>query len=225
MPGRPASDSGGTRRARGGGALLAGGTALLLLGLVARMLLGARAEMHHAAAAATRGDQRAEVQHFRRAMAYYLPGNPWVRRAHDALLQVGIRAMDRGQNEIAADALEQLRSAILSLRGISRPFSRTLPEVNRRLAALRSHEPQAAPALRTPEGERRLLLRLEHPPEPEPLWAGLGLAGFLVWVASAFLLLYRGIRPDAALVRRRFWPLLGIMVGGMALFCLGMAWA
>jgi hypothetical protein len=222
--GAPQTD-GSTRRPPRGATLVLAGGLLVLSGVAARMLLGARAELRTAAAAAGRGDLEAEVRHLRRAMAYYLPGNPWVLHARDALLQAAERAAGNGDAAMAADAFEQLRSAILNLRGISHPFSDTLREVNRRLAELRSHDPEAAAALRTPAGREGLRLRLERPPEPDPLWAGLGVGGFFLWVTGALLLFYVGLRPDATRVGGRFWPLLGVVAGGMLLFCLGMAWA
>jgi hypothetical protein len=36
-------------------------------------------------------------------------------------------------------------------------------------------------------------------------------------------MLARGLRPDASIVPRRFWPLCGCVLLGLGLFCLGMA--
>lgn len=185
---------------RRGGQLVLAGALLLVAGLTARMLLGARAEVQRAAAAHARDDGQARVRHLRRAIAYYLPGNPWVRTAHDELLRLA-RGGDR-------EAARELRSAILGLRGLLRPYAGTLPELNRAIAG-----PGGTPAL----------VRLEHPPEPHPGWAALGLVGFVLWVSGAFLMLARGLRADASIVRRRFWPLCGCVLLGLGLFCLGMA--
>jgi hypothetical protein len=208
------------RRARARTLLIA---ALLLIvaALAARMLLGARAELGRAEAAAD--DER--VRHLRRAMAYYLPGNPWVRAAHDRLLATARRQRAGGQSAQALASYHVLRSAVLQLRGLTRPYAGSLPEVNRAIAALTSARPDAAAALRGKAGRDKLLRRLEAPPEPHPGWAGLGLFGFLLWVGGACWLLARGLRADASLVRRRFWPLLGLVALGFALFCVGMALA
>jgi hypothetical protein len=204
-------------------ALVLGALALLIAVLCARMLLGARAEVRAASDSSTRNEGEAQIRHLRRAMAYYLPGNPWVRQARDLLLEEARQAEARGERSRALDALHQLRSAILSLRGITHPYAETLPEVNRRLAELMVRDPQASRDLRVPEGRERLLQRLDHPPEPHPLWAGLGLFGFLSWVGGALALFWRGLRPDASLVPRTFWPLAGVVALGLLLFCLGLA--
>jgi hypothetical protein len=193
---------------------------LLLLGalLVGRMLLGARGELGEARAARARGDRASETRHLRRAFAYYLPGNPWLRRAHDDLLALARAAEQRGEREAALHACLELRSAILSLRGISRPYTGTLPELDGRIARLM----RAQPGSRGPT-EAALRERLARPPEPDPLWAGLGLLGFLGWTAGGFLLCAFGLRADTTRVGRRFWPLLGVVLAGQLLFWAGMA--
>lgn len=203
------------RRARA----LVGGALLLVLALLsARMLLGARGELAEAGAAHAQGDREGEVRHLRRAFAYYLPGNPWLRRAHDQLLALAREAERRGERAAALTASLELRGAILSLRGLSRPFAGTLPELDARIARLLGSEDGA----RGPSVER-LRTRLAAPPEPDRLWAGLGLLGFLAWTAGGFLLCAFAIRADASLDRRRLWPLLVVVLGGQLLFWAGMA--
>ena len=204
--------------------LLAGGVLLVCAALAARMLLGAHAELVEAGRAAASADRPAEIVHLRRAMAYYLPGNPYVKRARDLLLERARLAEERGDRATAQDALTQLRSAILALRGLTRPYQETLPEVDRRLAALMASAPDAAARLRTPAGRAALEQRLAHPPEPHPAFAALALVGFLGWVGGGFALIARGLSADAA-PRRAFWPILGLVVVALGVFCLGLALA
>ncbi len=211
------------RRARA--AIVVGAALLCAAALSGRMLLGARGELAAATAAAGRGDHDGEVRHLRRAMACYLPGSPWVRRAHDGLLLAAAAAEARGERAAALGALHELRSAILALRGLTRPYAETLPGLSRRIAALSARDPEAAAALRTPAGAEALRARLDQPPEPRPLWAGLALVGFLGWVGGAALLLARGLRPDGSRVRGRFALLCGVVALGLALFGVGLALA
>lgn len=211
--------------ARRHAALLVGSLACVVGLLGTRMLLGARSELHAAEQAARRGDGAARVRHLRRSMAYYLPGNPFVRRAGQALLEEARQAEAAGQPERALAILHELRSAILSLRGLTRPLAGDLPEINRRIAELSAARPDAARALRSPVGAQALLRRLERPPEPHPLWAGLGLLGFLIYGGAGLLLCFAGLQPDAARLRYRFWPLLGAVLLGLLLFGLGMGLA
>ena len=202
--------------------LIAAGLLLVLAALTTRMLLGARDELSRAAEC-TRPEAR--VRPLRPAMAYYLPGNPWVRQAHDTLLNLCRRARRVGDDALALHAYRELRSAILVLRGITRPYADTLPEANRAIAALAARDPQASRTFRGDAGARRLLTRLEQPPEPHRAWAGLGLFGFLLWIGGAVALFFRGLRPDLTLLGRRFWPLLAVVALGFGLFGLGMGLA
>jgi hypothetical protein len=34
-----------------------------------------------------------------------------------------------------------------------------------------------------------------------------------------------GLRPDASVLGRRFWPAAAVVAGGLALFGMGLAWA
>jgi hypothetical protein len=201
------------------------GILLVLAGLTARMVLGARDELRRARTAREQGEVPAQIRNLRRAMAYYLPGNPWTRLAKDELLATARSTRKRGERALALNAYRELRSAILALRGITQPYSETLPEVNRAIAELTSQSSEASPKLLTPSGRQALLERLNRPEEPDPAWAGLGLAGFLLWVIASFLLLLRGLRPEIRIVPARFWPLLGVVAAGQCLFWLGMAYA
>jgi hypothetical protein len=203
--------------------LVLGVLLLLLAVLAARLLLGARKELVSAKVAEASGDRESQTRHLRRAMAYYLPGNPWVRQARDELLAIARRAEAAGDQATARDALLGLRSSILSLRGLFHPYAESLREVNVRLARLMTLPPERAKELETKDGQARLLERLEQPPEPRPFWAGLGLFGFFLWTLGALTLILRALRPDASILWQRFWPLAGVIVIGLVLFCWGMS--
>jgi len=202
--------------------LLIAGMLLVLAGLCARMLLGARHEVALAQEAGVREDVEGQSIHLRRAMAYYLPGNPWVTEAHHRLRDLARLAQARGQRARALAYWRELRGAVLRLRGITRPFSGSLDEANRGIAALSAK----GYAYGVHSADRaRLLGRLGSPPEPHAIWALVALAGFCLWVGGAVLLLFRGLRPDASVVWRRLWPLALAVGSGFALFCMGLSQA
>lgn len=202
--------------------LILAGVLLLAAGLCARMLLGARREVTAAQEAAARGDARGQVLHLRRAMAYYLPGNPWVAQAHDRLRDLARQAQSQGQGASALARWRELRGAVLRLRGITHPYSGSLVEANRAIAALskRGHAFGVGSARRA-----RLLARLGSPPAPHPVWVLVALAGFCTWVGGAVLLLFRGLRPDASVIWQRLWPLALVVGAGFALFYAGLSLA
>ena len=186
------------------------------------MLLGARRELTAARVAAASGDSQGQALHLRRAMAYYLPGNPWVTEAHHQLRELARQAQVRGERARALRHWRELRGAVLRLRGLWRPYSDSLSEANRNIAALS----QKGYAYGVRSADRaRLLERLESPPEPRPLWTLVALFGFCLWVGGAMLLLFRGLRPDASVIWRRTWPLALVVALGFALFCAGLSLA
>ena len=197
------------------GTLVLAGVLLVLGGLCARMLLGARQQVQAAQQAARQGDTAGQARHLRRAMAYYLPGNPWVSQAKKQLSHAARQAEARGQPGQALASWRELRGAILGLRGATQPFAESLAEANARIAALSAGGVGAR--------QRQLHQRLTRPPDPHRGWTLAALAGLLIWVGGALLLFYRGLRPDARLVPARFWPLAGVVCAGLALFCLGLA--
>jgi hypothetical protein len=205
--------------------LIAGALALILALLVARMLLGARAELRRAAQATERSDSVAVDRHLRRAIAYYLPGNPWVSAAVRRL-----HARARADGAGAATSLARwraLRGAILALRGATQPYAEVLDECNRRIATLTSVAAlrDGALALRGRAGERALARRLARPDDPAALWTLIGLLGFIGWVLGASLLIARGLSAELAWLPRHGWPALAIMLLGMSAFIAGMALA
>lgn len=210
-----------TRHSLRGGSLIVAAVLLVLAGLTARMLLGARQELRRAAVAAKKHDTEARVRHLRRAMAYYLPGNPWVSQAHSRLLSLARETEAAGQPTAALAQYRELRSAILSLRGLTRPYSDSLPLINRRIALLATPVGGGADKALADKA----LKRLQAPPEPHPGWALLGVLGFCCWTLGAFAMLIFGLRRDAGLVSRHFWPLLGLVVAGLGLFGLGLGMA
>jgi hypothetical protein len=206
-------------------AVLGGGGLLCVVALLcARMLLGGRAELRAADVAGLSDDIDGRILHLRRAMAYYLPGNPFVRRAEWALRQEAWRAEARGQSARALDILHQLRSAILSMRGLHQPFASDLPEINQRIAELSAAQREAAVGLRGRAGMIRALKRLERPPAPDRLWTVIGLLGFILYTGGGLLLFMLGLRRDAGR-GPQFLKLLAVVVLGLVLFALGMAWA
>ena len=202
-----------------------GGLVLVLALLGARMLLGARANLLAAEESCGRRDLVTCSRLLRRAMAYYLPGNPWVGRAAERLRAEASAAEARGERTLALHAWQELRSAVVVTRGLTQPFGALLAESAARIAALQALDPEAAPHLRTPSGRAALVTRLAHPPEPRPLFVVLGLLGFLLFSGGGFALCFRGLRPDATPRPRRFVPLLGAVLLGLGLFALGMGLA
>jgi hypothetical protein len=211
--------------AAGSRRLLLAGSLLILAGLTARMLIGSYRQIAAAHEAAEEGAVEAQVRHLRRAMSYYVPGNPWVRQGRDELLTLARQAERQDNDELALHAYRELRSAVLALRGLTTPHGEVLGEVNRAIARLSGAVKGGAPALATPEGQQALERKLADPPAPRFWWAALGIAGLVLWIAAGFTLLLGALRPDATIISCRFWPLAGLVALGLVTFYAGMALA
>jgi len=193
-----------------GWSLVLAGVLLLLATATARMWLLSGEELE--LAAATGEDVEARARHLRRAMAHYFPGNPRVARACHELLTLASRQEQAGERAAAARTWQELRSAILALRGVGQPFAEELEQANTRLAELNVGG--------------TTLARLQNPAsDPSPGWAALAILGFLLWVGGAVALMLRGLKPDLKLVPARFWPLLLVVLVGWGLFAVGLALA
>ena len=192
---------------------------LVVAVLVGRMIVYSRLELARAEASSNR---RIRVQHLRRAAAYYLPGSPWVRQAVQALIREAKAAETARKPAHALHTWRALRSAIMQLRGLSAPYSEHLPMIHRRIVALSALDTDAKTSLRTAEGRKKLLERLDKPRSPRAGYVALGLVGFCLWVGGAFALLFVGLKADGSRKARRFWPLLSAVALGVLLFALGL---
>lgn len=192
----------------------------------ARMLLAARSEVALAERALREGRPNAAVRrHLRRAMAYYVPTNPWVRQAERLLVQQARNAENRHQHAEALADWRALRSAILALRWAVQPFSADLPAINARIAALTAHDQGASRQLKSAQGAQDLLHRLQTPEAPHPLWTATALIGLALWLAAGFSLIRTGLTAELRIVPKRFVALAVLVGAGLVLFCAGLALA
>lgn len=203
--------------------IVLGALGLLTAMLTGRMLYGARSQLKQARAARSAGQRDLQVVHLRRAMAYYVPGNPWVDQATRQLASLAREAEKAGQPDAALRIWRALRSAILGLRGPGQPFADRLPTINQRILQLARQQVRVAARLTTPAGTNALRDRLANPEEPRPGWTALALLGFVLWVGGSLALIFSGCTSQTRIVPRRFWILLGLVAFSLALFWSGLA--
>lgn len=206
-------------------ALVSGALLAVCAVLGARLSLAARAELQQASALERRGDERGAVDHLRRAMAHYFPANPWVRRAGQRLVVLATRAEQRGEPATALRAWRALRSAVLALRAVNRPYAELRARAEEHIARLAADAPRAAAGMRGGRGRARLRRQLRRPLEPDPGWTAVALAGWAIWTGGGIGMLLAGLRRDLSLRRRRFAALALVVAIGFALFGLGLVHA
>jgi hypothetical protein len=183
-------------------------TALVLLALsfvVVRVVWSSRSEWQAAS-----GEQR--LTHLGRAARLYTPGNPYARRALDALADAGRAG--------SLPAWQEVRSSILATRSFYTPHPELLAEANDAIAKMMAEKDTQGSV----ESRRAWhAARLARDDAPSVAWSIVALFGLLSWIgaAVAFILFAVGdddrIRPRPAL-----FLALGLFVG-LALFFLGLA--
>jgi hypothetical protein len=195
--------------------------------MVSRMLYGAHHHLGLAEKARSEGQWPQCRREYRRAMAYYLPGNPWMRRAKQGLVSLAKALEAKGDKDGSLAAWRDLRSAILMLRGPGQPYGDALPLVNAAILRLSRDRHERSARGKQPRASGSEVLRgqrLNAPPQPHPVFTGLGLLGFIVWVGGTFALIAVGLDRHGKR-QQRFWPVVGATAAGFLLFCLGMGLA
>lgn len=193
--------------------------AVALAIVTVRVVWSSRAEWK--AAESAQGDER--VAHLGRAARLYAPGNPYSRRALDALAEMGREQTGDGRRspyELAA--WREVRSAILATRSFYTPRRELLDEANARIAALMA---QAEEPSRGSINDRTAwhAARLAQDDAPSVAWSIVALVGLAAWIGSAAAFFLRAVderdklRPRPAIA----WAL-GVALG-LALFFLGLA--
>ncbi len=176
--------------------------AAIALGLVwARCRADAAREFRAAESSVQQGDPRKAVLHYGRSMRWRTPGSPYPDASARCLWDLGAKAGARGEAPLARHALETLRSAVLSGRGLRRPGSEWIERCDAHLTTLgrgpsfKSYHPASLSALSLP------------PEGPSATGSLLLVIGFLGWIGCAAGLALSGKRKTDGSARRSALPM------------------
>ena len=198
--------------------------ALLALVMVwLRVLLGAVSEHTAGIDAAQLKDYPAAIHHFDRAIHWYSPGAGAVLGSIEGLQQIGDMYQSSGDTQNALYAFRILRSALSSVRHVRQPFPDVIQQCNRQIAALmaQSVDPDKGEDFKA-EREKRYA-QLSAPVGPNTGYALLAEAGFVGWVACAFLFIWLGVGPVKGFAARRAALFAGLFVLCYILWIVGLA--
>jgi hypothetical protein len=187
--------------------------AIALAMIVVRVVWSSRSEWR----AAESPDQRERIVHLGRAARLYTPGNPYARRALDALADAG-----RAGGPDAPLAWQEVRAAILATRSFYTPHPELLNEANQALAQLMAERdsPARGPVTARQKWHAERLARDEA---PSVGWSLVAIFGLFAWIGAAVLFILRAI-DDEDRIRPRLASLLALgLVVGLSLFFLGLA--
>jgi hypothetical protein len=196
------------------GAVRVVGLFAILLAIVAvRVVWSSRGEWR--AAEAATGEPR--IVDLGRAARLYAPGNPFSRRALDALADLG-----RAGGADSLTAWQEVRSAILATRSFYTPHPELLAEANQAIAQLMAE--RDLPSRGSLEARRAWhASRLAKDDAPSVGWSLIALLGLGLWIGAAILFILRALDENDQLRPR--WALalsLGLAFGLM-LFFVGLA--
>jgi hypothetical protein len=182
-------------------------TLALLLAVTARVVVESRSAWSFGEAARESGDLRAAIFHYRTSARWYAPLSPWPVRSLEALLDIGRKAESRGDDLVALEAYDAVRSATLGARSFYTPHEGYLRQANERLPAVmaRAREvhpagPRSTPADR-PELEARFASDLQRDHAPAALPSVIAVLAFLGWVGVMVAGIWRSL-PDEVGLRR-----------------------
>jgi hypothetical protein len=188
--------------------------ALVLVALamvVVRVLWSSHSEWQ--AASASQGEER--LTHLGRAARLYTPGNPWARRALDALADAG-----RANRADSLAAWQEVRSSILATRSVYTPHPELLAEANAAIAFKMAEKDDKGPL----ESRRAWhAARLAQDEAPSVGWSLVAILGLLTWIGAAVLfILYAVDDTDRLRPKRALGFGLGVLFG-LVLFFVGLA--
>lgn len=202
--------------------------AALLAVLAVRVVAGSHDELRLAERLRARGDVDTAIIHYRRAVRFYAPGNPYVSEALRALVDIAQDAERTADATRALAAWRAVHAGILAGRSFYVPHRDVLAEADTHLAALAAADP---PPVDVPHGEagRRLsyLAALERARDSDPsvLWTLVLLAGFTAWILGSLGLVLRGVDLEARLCMPAAGRFATVMLVGFLAFVVGLALA
>jgi hypothetical protein len=169
--------------------------------ITVRVVWSSRAEFR--AAGESTGEMK--IVHYGRAARLYAPGNPYSRRALEALAQDG-----------SLQAWEEVRGAILASRSFYTPHRELLVEANEAIAKLMA-EKDPKHGLKWHEG------KLAEDNAPSVGWSIVALIGLFGWIGAAVLFILRAIDENDRLRPKIALGMALLLLVGLILFFLGLA--
>ncbi|MBN1770732.1 MAG: hypothetical protein JXB32_05690 [Deltaproteobacteria bacterium] len=171
---------------------------------------------------------REAIVRYREAALWYLPGNPYGRRAVERLLLIGQRGEQDADDDLALYAYRAARSAIQSTRSLVASDADGLSRADRGIARVSARLERPVPGaepLTPTEREKRHRALLAAGTDPDPWLSLLAAVGLLLWVVGAFVFALRGLDERG---RLRLGPALRagfVVAAGVAAWLAGLALA
>ncbi|MFQ5588252.1 MAG: hypothetical protein ACE5F7_05370 [Nitrospiria bacterium] len=200
---------------------------MILLSLVyVKVFHSSRQEFQKAEAALSEKRYALAIQHYERAMLWYLPVGGYVGSSAERLWHIA-EALEATDQKTALSAYRALRSAFYATRSFYTPGQSWIDRANEKIARLMAGETQYSEADRAKSLDQKTKEALEilkRPMKPDPFWSMVLVAGFLGWVSGVLIFIWRAFRGEERAVATPQGIVWGsVIVLCYALWILGMA--
>jgi hypothetical protein len=187
---------------------------LLLFSIFMKALLYAYQECEQGKVAFRNKLPKQAIVHFSRAIHWYTPGNGAIKASIEGLWEIGRQAEERGDETLALEALQNLRSSLYSARSFYTPHMNWIEVCDEHIAMILARQEGA----HLPDGDKlglrarktRFLKVLKRPTEPNVFWSLILEVGFIGWVGCTIAFIFQvfsgeqGFQPGRAF----FWGVL-----------------
>jgi hypothetical protein len=153
----------------------------------------------------TRGQYKVAITHYGRAIKWYTPLSDVVRLAVERLWQLGTEAEARGDDALALDAYQTLRSSLYAVQSFYLPYQSWIPRSEEHIAPLlaRTKAGASQDPDKLAQDTARFALQLRRHVGPHLGWSILTEIGFLGWIGAAVGLIWYVVDEQGHFARRQ----------------------
>ncbi len=158
---------------------------IIIASLMVKVYLHSAAEYKTALSLEKSDNNKQALDHYDRALRWYLPLNPYSLKSLEAMWEMGARMEKEGGN-LSLEAYRSARDAIQSIRSFYTPYSGWLARLNDKIATIEaSIETYSKEDTSPAERKKAALARLEIDRGPSVGWSLVTEIGFVGWVLCA----------------------------------------
>ncbi|MBI2059640.1 MAG: hypothetical protein HYT87_07710 [Nitrospirae bacterium] len=181
----------------------------------------------------TTEEQRAEwelawddaMDHYERAIKWYVPRVGYVPRSLEKLWEIGERMEAAGERLYARKSYEKLRSALYAVRSTYTPYPEWIERCDGKISTLMAMEPPYSEDDKRKSFEQRKeehykLLKKDY--APDVFWSIVAVSGFFGWIGCVFGFIWFAMEESGKLRRRRALGWSGAFVLCYALWIVGL---
>jgi hypothetical protein len=154
-----------------------------LIVLWARAFYGAMETYERGEKLLEEGQTIRAITYFDRALHWYAPLNPYVKKATLKLWEIGEKAEKTGDTRMASIAFESIRSGYYGATHFVTPNKDWIMKAESKLSSL--HREKAG------RGEDSQALFSAKSPHPDPFWSAVVVFGFLGWIGGLIALIVK----------------------------------